>query len=85
MQVYRLGRQRDRKVYRIPDGRELVGKEMLLEIEELNGPRMLNYRFVASDRSPVTAVTDSDDDKKSDSETQENATTVPRPLAIVGS
>ena len=39
MQVYRLGRELDRKVYRIPDGRELVGKEMLLEIEELNGPR----------------------------------------------
>ena len=39
----------DRKVYRIPDGADLVGKEMLLEIEEVNGQRMLKYRFVAGD------------------------------------
>jgi hypothetical protein len=49
MQVYRLGRETDRKVYRIADGADLIGKEMLLEIEELNGPRILNYRFVARD------------------------------------
>ncbi len=48
MQVYRLGKNLDRKVYRIPDGRSLVGKEMLLELEELNGPRILKYRFVAA-------------------------------------
>ncbi len=29
MQVYRLGHEVDRKVYRFPDGRDLVGKEML--------------------------------------------------------
>jgi hypothetical protein len=49
MQVYRLGKELDRKVYRFGNGRELVGKEMLLEIEELNGPRELRYRFVADD------------------------------------
>jgi hypothetical protein len=47
MQVYRLGPNLDRKVYRVPDGRALVGREMWLEIEELNGPRVLRYRFVA--------------------------------------
>jgi hypothetical protein len=46
MQVYRLGKELDRKVYRFGNGRELVGKEMLLELEELNGPRELRYRFV---------------------------------------
>jgi hypothetical protein len=52
MQVYRLGKELDRKVYRFGNGRELVGKEMLLELEELNGPRELRYRFVPKD-SPV--------------------------------
>ncbi len=51
MQVYRLGPSVDRKVYRFVDGQDLVGQEMLLEIEELNGPRMLKYRFVVSDQS----------------------------------
>lgn len=46
MQVYRLGKNVDRKVYRLPDGSSLVGEEMLLELEELNGPRLLRYRFV---------------------------------------
>jgi hypothetical protein len=47
MQVYRLGKNPDRKVYRIADGEDLVGKELWLELEELNGPRTLKYRFVA--------------------------------------
>src|SRR3954453_19773010 len=47
MQVYRLGKNADRKIYRIAEGRELVGKELWLELEELNGPRTLKYRFVA--------------------------------------
>ncbi len=54
MQVYRLGKELDRKVYRFGGGDKLVGQEMLLEIEELNGPRELRYRFVAKD-SPVQA------------------------------
>jgi hypothetical protein len=49
MQVYRLGKELDRKVYRFAGGRELIGKEMLLELEELNGPRELRHRFVAED------------------------------------
>ena len=65
MQVYRLGRELDRKVYRIPDGRDLVGKEMLLEIEELNGPRILNYRFVASDQPTVSEESDAESITKS--------------------
>jgi hypothetical protein len=47
MQVYRLGKNPDRKVYRVADGGDLVGKELWLELEELNGPRTLKYRFVA--------------------------------------
>jgi hypothetical protein len=54
MQVYRLSANVDRKVYRIPEGEKLVGQEMMLEIEELNGPRVLKYRFVAT----ATAATD---------------------------
>jgi hypothetical protein len=59
MQVYRLGKNLDRKVYRIPNGSELVGEEMLLELEELNGPRILKYRFVAAAESarPATGAT----------------------------
>jgi hypothetical protein len=85
MQVYRLGRQQDRKVYRIPDGRELVGKEMLLEIEELNGPRMLNHRFVASEQSPLPEDAGSEDATKAGGNTNEDAASGPRPLARVGS
>ncbi|MCI0334870.1 MAG: hypothetical protein L0228_16775 [Planctomycetes bacterium] len=61
MQVYRLGKELDRKVYRFGGGDKLVGEEMLLEIEELNGPRELRYRFVAKD-SPVQA-NDTDKEK----------------------
>jgi hypothetical protein len=46
MQVYRLSKNIDRKVYRLPDGEELLGKEMTLELEELNGQRNLKYRFI---------------------------------------
>jgi hypothetical protein len=58
LQVYRLGPNQDRKVYRFPDGHALVGSGMLLEIEELNGPRVLKYRFVATAEGP--------EDEKSD-------------------
>jgi hypothetical protein len=51
MQVYRLGKEIDRKVYRFPDGVDLIGKELLLEIEELNGPRELRHRFVATEKT----------------------------------
>jgi hypothetical protein len=52
MTVYRLGKNQDRKVYRIPKGSELLGEEMLLELEELNGPRVLKHRFVATAEPP---------------------------------
>jgi hypothetical protein len=47
VQLYRLGKNAARKIYRIAEGRDLVGKELWLELEELNGPRTLKYRFVA--------------------------------------
>jgi hypothetical protein len=49
MQVYRLGKELDRKVYRFGNGSDLIGQEMLLEMEELNGPRELRYRFIVKD------------------------------------
>jgi hypothetical protein len=52
LQVYRLGPNLDRKVYRFPDGADLVGNQLLLEIEELNGPRVLKYQFVATAEAP---------------------------------
>jgi hypothetical protein len=57
MQVYRLGKELDRKVYRFAEGRDLVGREMQLEIEELNGPRELRYRFIAKDSPPKPDTT----------------------------
>jgi hypothetical protein len=51
MQVYRLGKNADRKVYRVANGEDLVGKELWLELEELNGPRTLKYRFVAGEQA----------------------------------
>ena len=37
----------DLKIYRLPDGKELLGKTLWLRAQEIGGPRMLNYRFVA--------------------------------------
>jgi hypothetical protein len=55
IQVYRLGKNVDRRVYRLPDGEELVGKEMTLELEELNGQRNLKYRFIPTAEALNTA------------------------------
>lgn len=85
MHIYRLGRQPDRKVYRIPDGRELVGKEMLLEIEELNGPRMLHYRFIPSDLPPPVEEPRADALQQPGCERTGNEGDGLRPLARVGS
>jgi hypothetical protein len=46
-QVVGLGRGEDLRVYRFPDGRALIGKTLWLQAEEVDGPRLLNYRFVA--------------------------------------
>jgi hypothetical protein len=79
MQVYRLGKDVARKIYRFPNGADLVGKEMLLEIEELNGPRELRYRFVATEQAPASAQVKSDDEKRAE---DSHAETMPAEAAI---
>lgn len=44
-QVVGLVRGYDERVYRLPDGAELAGETLWLRAEEMNGPRVLNYRF----------------------------------------
>jgi hypothetical protein len=85
MQVYRLGHEPDRKVYRFPDGRDLVGKEMLLEIEEVNGQRVLKYRFVASDHVKNTDETGGRNSDSSEDARKVESADNPRPLAKLGS
>ncbi len=46
-QVLEHGRGNDVKLYRVPSGSELVGKTLWLRAEEINGRRILNYRFTA--------------------------------------
>jgi len=46
-QIIGLGRGRDVQVYRMPRGDELLGKTLWIRAEEIDGPRVLNYRFVA--------------------------------------
>ena len=46
--VVGLGRGDDVKTYRLPDGSQLVGKPLWLRAEEMGGPRILSYRFVAT-------------------------------------
>lgn len=46
MQVFRLGASPDTKIYRYPDGAQLLGAELWLRAEEVNGSRVLNHRFV---------------------------------------
>lgn len=48
-QVIELTHDRDRKLYRLPDGAELLGKTLWLRAEEINGNRTLNRRFVATE------------------------------------
>jgi hypothetical protein len=53
-QIYQLsGKTPDRKVYRFPNGDELLGQQMALEIEELNGDRIFQYRFEVTDSPPI--------------------------------
>lgn len=42
-----LDHARDVQVYRLSRGEELVGRTLWLRAEETDGPRILNYRFVA--------------------------------------
>lgn len=58
-QLFAPGRQRqkfdlvslppgiDVKVFRLPNGKELIGKSLWVRAEEINGPRVLNYRVTA--------------------------------------
>lgn len=85
MQVYRLGKSPDRKLYRFANGQELIGKEMLLEIEELNGPRMLKYRFVAKDQPLPPATSSEAEGKSADEAPAESNTPVDGKLAKVPS
>ena len=48
-QVLQVADQRDTKIYRLPNGRELLGKTLLIRAEEVGGPRTLNHRFVADE------------------------------------
>ncbi len=47
VQVVGLGRGEDVRVYRLAEGKELLGKTLWLQAEEVGGSRVLNYRFVA--------------------------------------
>ncbi len=42
-----LGQGRNVSTYRLPDGEQLTGKTLWLRAEQIGGPRVLNYRFVA--------------------------------------
>jgi hypothetical protein len=46
-QVAGLGRGQDLKIYRFADGKQLLGKTLWLQAQEIDGPQVLNYRFVA--------------------------------------
>lgn len=46
VQVYQLGTNVDKKIYSYLDGRNMVGREMKLRVEEVDGSRVLIHRFV---------------------------------------
>ena len=48
-QVIELTNDRDRKIYRLQNGRELIGKTLWLRAEEMGGNRTLNQRFLAEE------------------------------------
>jgi hypothetical protein len=48
-QVLGLARGNNVKVYRLDNGKELIGKTLWLRAEEMDGSRVLNYRLVASE------------------------------------
>ena len=48
-QVIRLAHGQETKVYRFPNGKDLIGKTLFLRAEEINGQRILNQRFVAQE------------------------------------
>lgn len=46
-QIVGLSNGSDVQVYRIEDGRDLIGTELSLRAQEIDGPRLLHYTFVA--------------------------------------
>ena len=48
-QVFRLGQGQDIKRYYLSNGEDLVGKMLWLRAEEIDGLRILNYRFLVED------------------------------------
>ncbi len=46
-QVIDVRRVPDVTLYRLPDGQQLLGQTLWLRAEEIDGPRVLNYRFIA--------------------------------------
>jgi hypothetical protein len=54
-QILGLARGSDRQVYHLADGRELLRKTLWLRAEEIDGPRLLNFRFVAGAQTPRSA------------------------------
>ncbi|MHC4179054.1 MAG: hypothetical protein ACYSWU_16190, partial [Planctomycetota bacterium] len=46
-QVIGLAPGRDHKLYRLADGKQLIGQTLWLRVNEIGGPRTLNYRFQA--------------------------------------
>ncbi|MEM9351451.1 MAG: NEW3 domain-containing protein [Planctomycetota bacterium] len=49
MRVFKLGPEYDLKTYRYANGKELLGKELWLRIEEVDGPRVFNHRIIAEE------------------------------------
>lgn len=48
-QILGLSRDNDIKIYHLDNGKELIGKTLWLRAVEMDGPRILNYRLVASE------------------------------------
>jgi hypothetical protein len=46
-QVFMLGPEGDTKIYEYAKGKELLGRELKLRAEEINGARTMIYRFIA--------------------------------------
>ncbi len=47
-QIIGLARGADVRIYRLPNGQELIGKSLRLRAAEMDGSRVLNYPFVAT-------------------------------------
>ncbi len=46
-QIVGMGRGRSVHTYHLADGEQLIGKPLWLRAEQIDGPRVLNYRFLA--------------------------------------